>query len=140
MCPLPTSIGGGPGNENPEKEFFWAKAGEAISRGETVCWSHAAADGYTVILTDNDAAATAVTNGVATSDVASGSWGKFQRRGLGDYLVTDGNVAAGQILLSDATAGAATGVAYGTATNLNFGQAIAADSGTLCTSYILWCP
>ena len=133
------AIGGGPGNEAAPKRFENFKAGEAISKGEVVAISGTADDGYTVVLADVDAAATYFVKGVATADVASGDWGVFQTYGWCEYIVTDGNVADGQVLIADATPGAATGAAHGTAANGIFGQAYAADASTLLTAAFIDC-
>lgn len=130
----------GPGNASPngDKVFKTMKAGEAISKGEILVISGVADDGYTVILADVDAVATSGVIGVAAEDIASGAWGRVQIAGFCDYMITDENVAAGQMLIPDATAGAATGAAISTANSTGFGQALADDASTLLSAAILW--
>ena len=132
------NAGQGPGNLSPDKHYMQFLAAEAIDRGECVCVSNTADDGYTVVLSDVDAVATSAVIGVAAEDIASGAWGKVQIAGFCDYIITDENVAAGQMLIPDATAGAATGAAISTANSTGFGQALADDATALLSAAMLW--
>lgn len=132
------NVGTGEGNPNPQTYYETVKAGVAISKGQLVTISHSAADGYTVVLANSGAVATGKVFGVAKEAIASGSFGEVIVKGFCDYMVTDGGVTSGQALLSGGTAGAAHGAAITTANSYIFGQAMAADSGTVLTAAMIF--
>lgn len=122
----------------PDKTFAVFKANEAFAKGDIAVMLASAADGYTV--EEADAADEPVV-GVATEAVAADKFGLFQTKGFNDYLITNDGVAAGELLISSATAGAADGVAIGSAdaaeAALHFGWAYAADGGTTMTAGVM---
>lgn len=136
MCPL--NAGQGPGNLVPDKHFVQCLAAEAISKGEIVALCVTAADGYTVVLADSGAVTTQIVYGVSTEEIADAAWGKIQVAGFCDYIVTDGGVTAGQMLVASGTAGMASGVIITTANSTAFAHSLTADTGAVATDVLLY--
>ena len=147
------SIMSGPGNNVPVSVVRQYHAISAITKGQPVALSGQAAitaladsiEGQYAIGTviepcDTDAADTATVIGVAKNAIAAGAWGSVYIGGFCPYIVTDGSVAEGDVLVSkeDGTAGTAEGTAGGTGDLNGFGIALDADSGNVLYSAIIW--
>jgi hypothetical protein len=126
-------VGYGGRNTTPTAETLPYLAGEDISRGELVYVS--ATDGITVSLCPS----THRPVGVADADIASGAVGEIIVKGFCGYMITDGTVAADQVLVASSTDGAADGVALATTNTAGtFGVALAADVSTVLSAAIIY--
>ena len=139
------TIGQGPGNLSPEKEFKTVKNthGAAITKGQWVAIDTVDDNGYTVVLADVDAVGTALAVGVvADASIADDAFGRIQVSGFCDYATGDTNVAAGDFLAIGSTAGTVTGydlTDMGTPALAHFlicGQAYADDASGVVTCMI----
>jgi hypothetical protein len=144
MSKINPQIAGGPSNENPNAEFMYFKAGEAIAKGLLVGFELTPADGYTVAKAN---ITTVRAIGVAAETAADGQWFKVQIAGYCTYLTNDGtDVVAGDYLVSDANAKAVplTTAELDPADGTDgyefhcIGQSLEAETGTTCEKVILY--
>jgi hypothetical protein len=125
-------IGQGPGNLVPNTETLKFKCTAAIPKGSPVFLSpvsvtDAKGTSYVAGCCITKAVVQADVIGVANELGADGDWIEVTISGLIPYLLTDGSVAEGQLLVPTA-ASLADGVAVATGSLLAFGMALDADT------------
>ena len=146
-------IGKGPGNKVPDSYVEQFQCAATIAKGYPVALSGATAvaalvvtygtdsfiDG-TVIEGSNLAATdTAIVIGVAKEAGVVGDWIDVVVKGYCDYVVTDGTVVEGGVLISiSGTVGTADSILGDTGSWLSFGHALADDVGYVLAKAIIW--
>ena len=127
------------------KEYRYCRAGNAFAKGAPVS-AYAPTDGTfsdskQLKVTDSATVAySAKFLGIAISAGSTSQYCWIQTGGVNDYATTDGSVADGDLLIKDqATDGMIdTMTNTGTQAGMVIGTALAADSGSVCPSVLLY--
>jgi len=137
MSNYPTITGNSGYGDQADKSFAQFKAGEDIDKGAPVYISTVADDGITVLMAKADTPMV----GIATEDADEGAFFKAQTKGFCEYILTDGGVTSGQMLIpgTDVCDSVAIGSADAAEAWVGFGIALADDASTVLSAAWIDC-